>query len=154
MLFAVTLAAIFLSIALGVSQIAYKESIFGTSAKDTNNAFFAADAGEECALYYDRSDQNVFTPTGSSSISSCAGSSNIPVTPGPTNVWTFVVPGLGSTGTGCASVTVDKTGTNILCASSPTCIFSKGYNTGSGGVGSGTCNPPANAVERELDTNY
>ena len=45
LIFAVTLAAILLSIALGISQIALKEIKFGTSAKDTNDAFFAADTG-------------------------------------------------------------------------------------------------------------
>ena len=53
LLFAVTLAAIFLSIALGISQVALKENNFSTSAVDTNNAFFAADSGAEQVLYND-----------------------------------------------------------------------------------------------------
>ena len=49
LLFAVTLAAVFLSIALGISEVALKENNFSTSAKNTNDSFFAADTGEECA---------------------------------------------------------------------------------------------------------
>src|SRR6266568_1018453 len=55
LLFAVTLAAIFLSIALGATSIALKEINFGTSAIDTNNAFYAADIGTQCALMYSNS---------------------------------------------------------------------------------------------------
>src|ERR1035437_11163940 len=59
-LFAVTLSALLLSIALGVANVAFREAKFNTSAKDTNNAFFAADTGAECALYYDKSTMSVF----------------------------------------------------------------------------------------------
>ena len=53
-LFAVMLSSIFLAIALGVSNIAFREVTFGTSAKDANDAFFAADVGAECALFNDK----------------------------------------------------------------------------------------------------
>ena len=53
-LFAVTLASILLTISLGVSNIALREIKFSTSAKDTNDAFFAADTGTECALFNDK----------------------------------------------------------------------------------------------------
>ena len=52
-LFAVTLSAILLSIALGVSNIAFNEAKFSTSVKNTNDAFFAADVGAEQALFWD-----------------------------------------------------------------------------------------------------
>src|SRR3990167_1349437 len=90
-LFAVTLSALLLSIALGVANIAFKELRFGTSARDTNDAFFAADTGIECALLYDKSDQaqNAFTGT---AIMNCAGA-NIDVG-GSDPLWNFVVAGL------------------------------------------------------------
>lgn len=142
-LFAVTLAAILLAIALGVSNIALKEIKFGTSAKDTNNAFFAADAGVECARINDKSSSNSFVQTGGISTISCMGS-NITIN-GSYPVWDFVISGLGSSNQGCAKVTVNKT-------SIPnTTIISKGYNNGSG---AGTCNPTSNSVERELTTTY
>jgi Tfp pilus assembly protein PilX len=133
LLFAVTLAAIFLSIALGASQIALKENNFSTSAKDTNNAFYAADTGSEQALYSDDS----YVPTSSGVITS-----------------SFLMTGLGSNGTSCANVSVTKTNIqnpDSSFSTTATSIVSKGYNIGSG---AGVCNPPANAVERELDTTY
>jgi hypothetical protein len=53
MLFAIMLSSIILAIALGIANISLKEVNFSTSAKDTNDAFFAADTGAECALYAD-----------------------------------------------------------------------------------------------------
>lgn len=139
-LFAVTLAALLLSIALGVANIALKEIKFGTSARDTNDAFFAADSGIECALFYDNGVTSSFGGSGGSSIQ-CSGSS-IAIS-GSSPSWNFVVLGLGSSGQSCANVSIDK--------SSGTTIFSKGYNIGDGPACSPT-NP--NRVERELKTTY
>jgi hypothetical protein len=150
-LFAVTLAAIFLSIALGVSQIAYKENIFGTSAKNTNNAFFAADTGGECALYYDKlgGSASVFADPSTPTI--ICNNVTVTATENSTSVWTFNVSGLGSDSNSCAVVTITKTSSSDTPPIVSTSVVSKGYNVGSG---PGTCSPPANAVERELDTNY
>ena len=41
-------------------NISLKEIKFGTSARDTNDAFFAADTGAECALFNDKSTQTNF----------------------------------------------------------------------------------------------
>src|SRR3989338_9118014 len=53
-LFAVTISSILLAIALGVANIALKEIRFGTNARDTNNAFFAADTAIEYALFLNK----------------------------------------------------------------------------------------------------
>lgn len=139
-LFAVTLSAIVLSIALGVASIALKEIKFGTSAKDTNDAFFAADTGAECALVNDKS-------TGSAFISNpptiTCNHNPIPLAENPSLVWSFIISGLGNGGQGCAKVTVNK---NI----SPTKIISNGHNNG-GGSG---CSPGQNTVERQIELNY
>ncbi len=125
MLFAVTLSAILLTIALGVSNIAFREVKFGTSARDTNDAFFAADTGAEYALFLDK-----------------AG--NICASPCSRN---FPVPQLGSLGQSCANVTIVKTSSPLK-----TTIVSKGYNTGSNGS---NCNPPpSNSIERQIEVNY
>jgi Tfp pilus assembly protein PilX len=129
LLFAVTLAAIFLSIALGISQVALKENNFSTSAIDTNNAFFAADTGAEQVLYNDLNQNSYSSPS----------------------TTTVYVSGLGSNGQSCAIVTITKTSSSTTPPIVSTSVVSKGYNVGSG---SGTCIPPASAVERELDTNY
>lgn len=135
-LFAVTISAILLSIALGVTKIAFKEIKFGTSAKDTNDAFFAADTGAECALY----NNNSFIPTGP--LIQCLGGPIFVSNLG--SVWSFTISGLGSGRQGCAKVTVDKT------VSSNTKLTSKGYNNGS----VSGCNPGSNTVERQLELNY
>ena len=140
-LFAVTLAAILLSIALGVSNIALREIKFGTSAKDTNEAFFAADTGVECALFNDKFDSNSFIEEGGSGNVSCLGGSISLNRSYP--FWDFVVPELGNDRQSCAKVTVDKN-------TSTTIIISKGYN-----IGDENCNSTnPDRVERQLEVRY
>jgi hypothetical protein len=149
LLYAVTLAAIFLSLALGVGAIALKENLFSTSAKNTNNAFFAADTGVECALFYDKSggSGSAFIDLATISPISCNNNS-VTVTESPTNVWTFSIPSLGGSNLGCAKVKVDKTS----LVSPTTTITADGYNNGGS---SGGCAPvKSTAVERELSTSY
>jgi hypothetical protein len=143
-LFAVTLSAIILAIALGIANIALKEIKFGTSAKDTNNAFFAADTGIECALLNDKSATSVFV-TGTSPSFMC-NNRNITAneTPASSSYWSFNVFGLGSDGQGCARVTVDKT------IPPKTTVIAKGYNIGDVSCSSSN----SNHVERELKTTY
>ncbi|OGI73645.1 hypothetical protein A3D42_01410 [Candidatus Nomurabacteria bacterium RIFCSPHIGHO2_02_FULL_41_18] len=140
-LFATTLASIIFSIALGVANVAWKELRFGSSARDANNAFFAADTGVECALVHDKDS----APFGTVSSINCAGRS-IAVT-GSAPSWRFVVTGLGSAGNSCAVVTVTKSpsGPNILST-----IVSKGFNTGD----SSCASTSENRVERELRVSY
>jgi hypothetical protein len=140
-LFAVTVAGILLSIALGVANIAYKEVKFGTSGKDTNEAFFAADTGAECALKHDASvaANNAFTGSGTMT---CAGSARTVTLVSASN-WSFVVSNLGASGASCAKVTVSKSGAT-------TTVVSKGYN-----VGDSACASSNNGrVERELRVTY
>jgi len=139
-LFAVTISAILLSIALGVAGTALKEIKFGTSAKDTNDAFFAADTGIECALVNDKSSSNSFVQNGGLGTIQCLGA-NIALS-GVSPKWNFVVNGLSGTGQSCAQVTVDKT------IPTRTSIVSKGYNNGSGAVG--VCTQGPNTVERQI----
>ena len=143
-LFAVTLAAIFLSIALGVSSIALKEITFGTSAADTDNAIFAADTGLECALVNDKSGSLSFVDPNVPSMT-CNGNS-VSVSETSTSLWKLIFSKLGNNMQGCSIVTVNKT------ALPTTTVVSRGYNIGGASVGA--CNPGASAVERELDTSY
>jgi hypothetical protein len=52
-LFAILVAAIVLAIAIGISNVAYKEILLSASARESHYSFFSADTGAECALYYD-----------------------------------------------------------------------------------------------------
>lgn len=73
MLFAMLLTSIVLAITIGVANISYKEILLSSTARDSSYAFYAADTGAECALYFDYKTQpSVFSiidgaPTG------CAG---------------------------------------------------------------------------------
>ena len=143
LLFTMVLSSILLAISVGVSNIALNEINFSTSAKDTNNAFFAADTGIECALRYDRSDNNAFTGP---ALMNCAGNSITPTPSGsPASFWSFVVPRLGSDKQSCAIVSVDKSVLNS------TKIISKGYNIGDP---TNCTSTNTNRVERELEANY
>ena len=144
-LFAVTLSSILLAIALGVANIALKEVKFGTSAKNTNNAFFAADTGAECALFYDKLSGSSFPIEGPATPINCASATITPSFSGTsdTGSYDFKITSLGSLGASCAKVNVfkDKSVTPRLVA-----ITSNGYD-----VGDANCNSTnSNRVEREL----
>ena len=163
LLFAVTLAAIILSITLGITNIAYNEVRFSSNARDTNDAFFAADSGLECASLYDvdtsdfslpSTTEYAFLPYNSpfhhlASIT-CNGNSSIVITPIPSNYssspisYTFVVPKLGARGNSCAIVTVKKTDTAGGDVTS-----SKGYNNDASDNCDGTS---SSRLEREVHT--
>lgn len=157
MLFAVVLSSIILAVTLGVANIALKELNFTTSAKSTNDAFFAADAGVECALYYDlvgaQSYNGIINPFGAppTSVNTyCAGTAvDLSVGTGTQiNPWTFYVYPLGASGKACAVVKVYKT-TNP----DTTNIVSRGYDTG-GDTSSNCYSTNSNRVERQIEVNY
>ena len=146
-LFAVSIASIVLAIALGIANIAYKEIKFTTSAKETNEAFFAADTGAECALYNDKSSSNSFVEYDSSGLVTCRGGTIILGGAWPS--WSFVVPSLGTSGAACAKVTVTKDAVTYFPATRTT-ILSEGYN-----LGDASCNSSSpNRVEREVRITY
>ncbi|MFA6585792.1 MAG: hypothetical protein WCS86_01370 [Candidatus Paceibacterota bacterium] len=144
LLYAIMISSILLAIGLGVGNIAFKEIKFSTSAKDTNDAFFAADTGAECALYYDKLDQSKNAFTGSVMMD-CVNRPIIPIESSP-SVWTFTIMGLGSEEKGCTKVIVDKVN---VTPSLTTKITSRGYNNAGA-----NCIPTLNSVERLLEVNY
>ena len=150
LLFAVVISSIILAIALGVANIAFKEVKFSSSAQGANDAFFAADTGAECALFYDIKNNSFFGQQQISSIS-CGGNIIIPVYGNPTDGFYFSVPNLGSSQQGCAFVTItqDTTASPIT-----TLVVSKGYNNATVSQQGGSCTPGANAVERQLEVSY
>ncbi len=73
MLFAALLTSIVLAITIGVANVSYKELLLSSTARDSVYAFYAADTGAECALYFDYKTQpSVFAITDGSP-TSCAG---------------------------------------------------------------------------------
>lgn len=53
MLFTVLVMSLILSIAVGISNTTFKQTILSSLAKDSQAAFYQADSAMECALYYD-----------------------------------------------------------------------------------------------------
>lgn len=53
LLFSVLLASFLLTIGLSIFSIALKELAISTAARQSVRAFFAADSGRECAIYWD-----------------------------------------------------------------------------------------------------
>ena len=122
--FTVLVASIMLAIGLGVFNILIKEVILATAARDSQYAFYAADTGAECGLFYDTK-QNAF-PTSSDSLiytgtTVCAGT-NFVIVPGELSsdaaTSTFVLDSPHY----CAKVLVAKFGGR-------TKVESEGFNT-------------------------
>ncbi len=132
LLYTMLLSSMILAIALGITNVALKEAKFSTSAKNTNEAFFAADLGAECALYGDRSDIDIFNTAFGQNLK-CNGK-NVNISQS-NNKFSFTLNNLGSTQKGCAIVEVDK--------NSGTKIISKGYH-----------NCATRSVERVLEVTY
>jgi hypothetical protein len=149
-LFAVTLASILLAIALGISNVALNEVNFSASVKESDNAFYAADTGAECALYNDETSSNSFVQSGGTGNITCLNST-VPITQSgslPLLSWVFKVANMSSAGGSCAIVTLTRDFTN---PSYPISVLdSQGYN-----VGDGSCNSSnTNRTEREVQLNY
>ncbi len=72
---AVTVMGILLFISFAVVNIALKSMLFSSSGRDSQLAFYAADAGLECAIYWDSMvDPSKFDPTLTGGSIDCAGS--------------------------------------------------------------------------------
>ncbi len=151
LLFTIILVSIIFSIALGLSNIAYKEATFSVSGKSSNEAYYSADSGAECALYWDAGPLGSwFGVSGGGPQNpvrtNCAG--NFIAISNPGNTWTFKLLGLGPRQTGCAVVTVDHT--NPVRK-----IISKGYNIGGDALQACELTPfISGRVERIIEITY
>ncbi|TSC67309.1 MAG: hypothetical protein G01um101472_460 [Parcubacteria group bacterium Gr01-1014_72] len=130
-LFAVLMSSLLLAIGISIFNISMKERVLASASKESQNAFYAADSGVECALYWDiRDDAFNFTDPGSDTIdchrdmaSDSRNSSNrFTVGVSGVPVSTFTIRFYPSDA--CAVVTVTKTPTP-----GATTIVSEGYNT-------------------------
>ena len=138
---AISIMSILLFISFAIINITIKGTIFASSGRDSQFAFYAADTGMECAIYWDSKSDSFATSTSGSPIS-CGGSSlvfNSAITgtstltriggggdANQTSTFGFVMnQGLNQVNH-CAIVTVRKyySGTTLL-----TYVKSRGYNT-------------------------
>jgi hypothetical protein len=127
LLFAVLVSSIVLSVGISILTISKKEFQLAASARDSTSAFYAADSGLECAVYYnDRGEFSTSTPIDLNDIS-CGGYTPIVFSEqGDSEDSTIIHTQLGDSGS-CAIVSIDKYYVNGI---SQTRIISRGYNTG------------------------
>jgi hypothetical protein len=117
LLFAVLMTSMLLLVALGISNVSYKENLFATEARDSGKAFFAADTGIECGLLLHK--QGAFVANASTT-PACRGAALVVVNNGSNSIFSFPVDA-GS----CAEVHVDVAANG----GAETLIQSFGYNT-------------------------
>lgn len=118
-LIAMLVASVALAVGLGVYNRTYKELLFASFWKQTQTAFASADAGLECALYWDihpLANASCFTQTVSGQVTQV-----IPWTPG------FAGSFDANVGTGCVHVDITKVGSAPVPVA--TTIQAHGYNT-------------------------
>lgn len=154
LLFTIILVSIIFSIALGLSNIAYKEATFSVSGKSSNEAYYSADSGAECALYWD------VGPLGSwfgnqggpqNPVNTRCAGNFINIATNPATSWTFKLLGLGPRQTGCAWVTVEHITSPIAFNR----ITSKGYNIGGDALQACELSPfLPGRVERIIEITY
>lgn len=139
MLFTVLVMTLILSIALGISNITYKQTILSSLARDSEIALYQADAGVECALYFDLK-QHAFV-SGSAVPSFTCGTATL--TGGETSAGSglFVYSSPAASTACIAGITIDKT----FSAESNVIITSRGNNI---------CQTNPRQVERALQVRY
>jgi len=133
LLLAILISSVALTLGLGVSIILLGELGLAGTAKESLEAFYAADAGIECALYWDIK-QSAFSTTTVNSINCAEASFNV----GGGLVSNFNIDFSG----GCAKVKVNKTNP------SQTIVTSLGENK--------SCSAPSSpkTVQRGLEVKY
>ena len=157
LLFAMLIASIMISIGLAIFNITVKEIALSGAGRESQFAFYAADTGLECGLYWDK--QNVF-PTSTESAHNATGVScgdvaitsavNDPseetLTSGKTVFYLSFEPRPY-----CAEITVIKTAAG---QSISTVIEGRGYNAGYNSV-NGRCDLNApNKLERGIKVSF
>jgi hypothetical protein len=137
-LFAVIVSSLILALGLGIVAITMKEVKLSGAGKDSQHAFYAADSGLECAMYYDVK-YGFATSSGSTNglVSIICNGNSVPVvsnSPPPTpdsatstfRMYMEYAGTLGIVGKPCADVAVIK---YVDGSQAKTKIDSRGYNT-------------------------
>ncbi len=134
---AIIVTAVLLLIVTAMANLALKQASISSSARDSQIAFYAADTGMECALYWD-----IHSPSGTSAFSTSTGSQincnnqSMMVGGSSKSVFTFNF----SPDPFCTIVTVTKN------TDGSTLVESEGYNT---------CDPTSTRrVERAVRARY
>lgn len=120
LLIAIVVTAVFLVISMVVVNLALKQIVLNYSTQESQYAYYNAESGIECAIYWDAKAGGVsaFDPSISTTSPSCYNQS---FSSGGTPISSFNLNLIK----GCVNVTVDKSG-------SGTTIYSRGYDDCSG----------------------
>lgn len=142
LLVAVIFTSVVLSVALALSDVAYRQVVLASTARQSQYAFYAADAGLECSLYWDQKmDEFDYTTEPLSGSFSCQGqtvSFSAPAASAGSRTTTFSIPCAGGGSQSAAVIYKQSTGATAMDVS--------GYN-------SCTSSDP-NRVERGLKASY
>ncbi len=134
-MFTMLITSIIFSISLGVYNLIIGEILLSGTGRDSQLAFYAADAGTECALFWDIQHpglgQSAFS-TSTPAVISCAGQSK---SVGGASISNF---SLSFENGSCVSVEVDKQPTQNV-------ITAQGQNT---------CSGSSRTVQRGLKVSY
>lgn len=151
LLIAIILASVALAIGLALADVAYKQVVLSSTARNSQVAFYRADSAMECALYYDQqfaafNSGNTFDQSGMRCETRLvANYQESPLSDGGVKT-TFDVP-CSTSGTRSATVTVYKYVTgSCTSGNAKSCIYVSGYNV---------CSPTdPNRFERALKVFY
>ena len=165
LLFVVLLTSVLFLVAMGISNVAYKELVFSLEARDSDLAFFAADTGLECGMYLYKKNPapfdagaTVIFPTGVSVPVTCTGVNPLLLQGDGPGLSHFALPA----GNQCAEVSVNRTvlvpdpatGLTPWIVSGVTqyytVITSKGYNVSIAVPGAANCLPLTGALRTNL----
>ena len=152
---AVTITAALILVSLAILNFALKQKGLSNASRDSQAAFYAADSGIECALYWDLKNTGVSafaTSTAATNVN--CNNKSVPVT----KVWN------AGTGYGTSTLSFDFSSADTYCATVSivkrysggnltTRIESRGYNVGTASGGACTSNK-ARRVERAVLVTY
>ncbi len=132
LLIAIIFMSVMLSFGLALGSVSYKQQVLASSAVQSQYAFYAADAGLECALYYDQQ-QNFFAYPPSDPPSAPAIVCDNSPAISATEVWSasqWIVTNRLSLDSGkrCVDITVYKYSAPQPPTNMTTYIFSQGYD--------------------------
>jgi Tfp pilus assembly protein PilX len=148
LLIAALVASITLVIGMGIFRLALRQIALSSIGRDSQYAFYAADAAGECALYWDVRFDTFPTTTPAAASFSCGG---VPVTSSASKV------GFVTTSTyryendaRCVDVSVEKT-QNQITGEITTTVTADGFNVDCSVVSSG---PSARILQRSVQLRY
>lgn len=120
---ALILASVILAIGISLLDIAYKQVLLASTAKNSIISFYNADSGLECALLADSQDTFNYYTANNSGTFSCQTKTFTWIqsaSTGTTRTFTFTIP--------CASTGVNSAVTIIKSNVGATTIYSDGFN--------------------------